>query len=222
MQCKRYNTDTLFYNKFLCKGVLWTGLSSIFRNANLNFIKTQLDILQANAEAGLPLYHPARAYQTQIRLEEFQDACVLYSMLRDLKGEYTLRAEGMSLGIYTNDFAWLEQLEQKIGLVEMHLPENDDHINYLLEHPNVKIMDKPVEWKYKCFFGQKTNPSFANFCITNNDKIRIGKTALEAVQRGWTDGLYFWTNDKRYLSLCIMAGATIKRIIKHVTRNEIG
>lgn len=222
MNCKRYDTDTLFYNRFLCKGVKLTSLASIFRNANHKSIKTNLDLLQANATAGMPLYHPTRRFQTIVKFDEFQDACVLFDYLKQLKSEYTLRAEGVTLGIYTNDMAWLERVNEKIGLNEMHLPSSENIIDYLLEHPNTKIIDKPVEWKYKCYLGQRTNPSFKDFIQSNPDKIRIGDTALEAVERGWTDGLYFWINDKRYLSLCMMAGATIKRIVKHVTRNEIG
>lgn len=221
MKCKRYDTNTLFYNRFLCKGVHYNSLASIFRNSNFNFIKTQLDALQANAEAGLPLQHPARAYANTVKFDEFQDACVLFSHLKTLNSEYTLRAEGFTLGIYTNDMIWLEELEKKIGLVELHIPPSETTIDYLLENPNVKIVDTPVEWKYKCFLGQKCNPSFSTFCETNSNKIKIGSTALEGVKRGWTDGFYFWTNDKRYLSLCMMAGATIKRVVKHVTRNEI-
>jgi len=221
MKCKRYDTNTLFYNRFLCKGVHHNCLASIFRNSNFHFIKSQLDVLQSNAEAGLALYHPSRAYSNVVKFEEFQDACVLFSSLKELRSEYTLRAEGFNLGIYTNDMQWLETLEKKIGLVELHLPATESHIDYLLENPNVKIVDKPVEWKYKCFLGQRCNPNFSNFCETNADKIRIGNLALDGVKRGFTDGFYFWINDKRYLSLCMMAGATIKRVIKHVTRNEI-
>ena len=222
MNCKRYETDTLFYNRFLCKGVLNTSLASIFRNANHKSIKTNLDNLQANATAGMPLYHPTRRYQQIVKFDEFQDACVLFDYLKQLKSEYTLRAEGMTLGIYTNDMKWLEKVNEKIGLNELHFPANESVIDYLLEHPNTKIIDRPVEWKYKCYFGRRTNPSFQDFCKANTNKIKIGPTALESVQRGFTEGLYFWVNDKRYLSLCMMAGASIKRIVKHVTRNEIG
>ena len=59
MNSKKYDTNTLFYNKFVCKGVLITSLASIFRNANSKYIKKNLDMLQSNAEAGMPLYHPS-------------------------------------------------------------------------------------------------------------------------------------------------------------------
>ena len=221
MSSKRHDTNTLFYNKFVCKGVLMTSLASIFRNANLKSIKTNLDYLQANAEAGMPLYNPARAYQHTVKFDEFADACVLFDELKNLESEYTLRAEGVILGIYTNDLEWLEHLDKRIGLAEIHTPKSHNDIEFLLEHPNVVIVEKPVQWRYKCFLGYKCNPAFKDFVEANADKIKIGKTAIDAVNRGSTSGLYFWLKDKRYLSLCIMAGATIKRIVKHVTRDEI-
>lgn len=221
MNSKKYDTNTLFYNKFVCKGVLITSLASIFRNANSKYIKKNLDMLQSNAEAGMPLYHPSRTYQTPVKFDEFADACVLFAELKNLKTDYTLRAEGMTLGIYTNDKEWLQRLDEKIGFSELHTPECIEDIEFLLEHPNVVIVDKPVEWRYKCFLGMKCDPAFRDFYIANKDKIKIGETALQGVDRGYTDGFYFWLKDKRYLSLCMMAGATIKRIVKHVTRNEI-
>jgi hypothetical protein len=220
---KRFKTESLFYKKYTCKALVHNSLAMLFRNKNLPRIKKHLDVMQQQAEAGLPLHHPTRIYGPTITLEDFQDACLIHEALKSLKGNFTLRVEGYSLSIFTNDADWIENLSKKIYVLEFYSPENEEHEVFLKNNIDVIVVDDEPSFVYKVYFRDNVEKGFAQFAERNPDKIKIGKIALDAVKNNYlTTGLYFWARDEKILSLAQLAlGGGVKRIVKHVSKINI-
>ena len=85
------------------------------------------------------------------------------------------------------------------------------------------ITDKPIEWCYKAFLAKQVDPKFADFCKSNTKHVKIGKRAIEAIQKHhWTQGFYFRVKSEKYLMLAkIAAGTGITKVIKYVSEDQL-
>lgn len=218
MRYQLLESQKLFYNKYTCKVVIWNALAGIFRSKNYTYVKEKLDILQKNAEAGLPLHNPARIYPHPVTLEDFQDACVLYNHIKRDTHDYLIRSQGFNLTIYANDEEWLEPLLNKIDVREYFKPRDLEHRTFLLANSNVVLSDKPVDFEYQVYLPSTASAGFINFIEANRDKVKIGPVCKEAIREGqYLGGLYFWVRDSKILYLAqIACGSNFKRIIRHV------
>jgi hypothetical protein len=218
MKYRLIESSKLFYNKYTCKVVIWNSLAGIFRSKNYAYAKKQLDILQRNVEAGLPLHNPARIYSNYITFEDFQDACVLYQLIKKDTSDYLIRVEGFDLIIYSNDEEWLERLLKMVEVIEYHRPKDAEHKTFLLANKNLVIHDKPVSYEYQVYLPDRCPTSFANFIKANKDKLKIGSQCLYNLEHDtYMGGLYFWVRDEKVLHLAAIAcGNRFKKIVRHV------
>ena len=84
------------------------------------------------------------------------------------------------------------------------------------------LQNTEVIWPYKAILGKTVDPNFATYC-KNNANIKIGKRALECIQkRHNTEGYYFFTKNEKHLMLAKIAlGGSISKIIKYVSDKEL-
>lgn len=220
-------TSKLFYKKYVYKLRVNTQLASIFREMNLTFAKKQLDEMQRLAEADVAIIIPGRwglrKTPPTISLEDFMDACVIYTTLQENRKHCMVRCEGTNLDIYSNQKDWLLNLTNRINVHSFYEPYDQEVLNFLLDNSNVEIVDKEVEWVYKAYLGNYIDPNFADFCLANSKNVRIGKRALSSVKNSYyCNGFYFFTKTEKFLMLAkIAAGGDITRIIKYVNRKDL-
>jgi len=218
MKYQQFETNKLYYNKYTCKIIIHNSLASIFRSKNYSYVKKILDMLQQNAEAGLPLRHPSRVYSPGISFEDFQDACVLYEHIKRVTHDYLIRVDGFDLTIYANDESWLEPLLKYVFVTEYHTPRDVEHKEFLLNNANVVMHQKPVPYEYQVFLPDTASIGFYNFLTANKSKIKIGAACLDSIKHEqYLAGFYFWVRDAKILQLAgIACGNKFKRVIKHV------
>ena len=223
---KKYQTSNLFYNKYLYKLRIRCELAPLFRGMNLGYAKSKLDEMQVQAEAHIPIESPFNYYRSKkknVSIETFMDCMVIYSALDAHKQEAMTRIEGLTLDVYSNQLDWLTKLSTQVYVLSIHEPENAEVEEFLFNNTNTHISDRPVKWTYKCYLGKSCDPRFVSWCEGNPLNVRIGATAKRAITKShFTDGLYFWVTDEKYLMLAkIAVGGKISKIIKHVYKQDI-
>lgn len=222
---KKSQTNKLFYNKFLYKLDLTNTLAPIFRNKNLAYAKKVLDQLQQQYEKGLPLSYLRAIRQSPVIQENFfLDARNLFHLLqKDI--EYTLRIESSHMAIFSNDESFIQECMSKVNKnnIREYFYPNPEYIGYLKNQSNIIITETPVDYEYKVTLGPKTSADFAKFAENNQDKIRIGKTALDHIRvNGYTNGYYFYARDEKVLLLCNMiVGNSVRRIDRLVYKADL-
>lgn len=215
---QKHRTKSLFYKKYIAKLDANLSIATIFRNGNLQFVKERLDYMQRYADDGEYIPHPS-PFQKIVTLKDFHRALILYEALKGKTRSTTIRTEGVFLNIYSNDIEWLQELAYEIEAYAIYLPD-DNQKDFLLNNPNVVIEDNPA-WRYKIWLGTRTSKGFAKFA-ENNKNIKIGEKAIDSISRGYSaKGYYFWTNNKKFIDLAMLAGASIDRITKYVSTKEI-
>ena len=223
---QKHNTTSLFYNKYLYKLRIKNEIGAIFRGMNLTYAKQKIDDMQSNAETQQPIPSPfwRPSYKKTITIETFMDNVIIFSFLSKNKDIASIRCEGNNLDIYSNEPDWLLELADKIGAVAFYEPANDAIADFLLNNNiNTEITDKPVEWCYKAFLAKQVDPKFADFCRSNSKHIKIGKKAIDAIEKHhWTQGFYFRVKSEKYLMLAkIAAGSGITKVIKYVSEDRL-
>tara|TARA_A100001035_G_scaffold224951_1_gene185710 strand:+ start:1288 stop:1974 length:687 start_codon:yes stop_codon:yes gene_type:complete len=222
---QRLQTTNLFYNRYVYRLRIKNDVGPIFRGMNLGNAKAKIDEMQSFAEAGQRIPFPFRYFRDKdkfLSLETFMDAYTIYSALEKNVDKCMVRVENFTLDLYSNDNEWLEDLGQKIDAVSITEPADDESLNFLLENKNTVIQNTEVIWPYKAILGKTVDPNFATYC-KNNANIKIGKRALECIQkRHNTEGYYFFTKNEKHLMLAKIAlGGSISKIIKYVSDKEL-
>ena len=222
---QRLQTTNLFYNRYVYRLRIKNDVGAIFRGMNLGNAKAKIDEMQSFAEAGQRIPFPFRYFRDKdkfLSLETFMDAYTFYSALEKNVDKCMVRVENFTLDLYSNDNEWLEDLGQKIDAVSITEPADDESLNFLLENKNTVIQNTEVIWPYKAILGKTVDPNFATYC-KNNANIKIGKRALECIQkRHNTEGYYFFTKNEKHLMLAKIAlGGSISKIIKYVSDKEL-
>ena len=122
----------------------------------------------------------------------------------------------------------VKNIQSAQGTTDAGLPaivvRNDTVAEFLLNNNlNTVITDKPMEWCYKAFLAKQVDPKFADFCKSNTKHVKIGKRAIEAIQKHhWTQGFYFRVKSEKYLMLAkIAAGTGITKVIKYVSEDQL-
>lgn len=122
--------------------------------------------------------------------------------------------------IYSNDLKLLERLSTKLGnCIELWTPSTD----VPLIPVNTIVLERPMEYEYRVTLGSWVTEDFANWIQNNQDKVKIGKRCFDAIQRGhYTQGLYFYVRNERYLSLLqLIIGDSIQRIDKVIYKQNL-
>lgn len=215
-------TNKLYYNKYVYRLNIRCALSTIFRHKDLSKARSSLDHIQQCAEAELPLYIPNRFFRNEVTLEDFQDACLIFSYLKNYKDDYLVRVESAYMNIYSNQDEWLKELGTKVDAKELNQPITDNIKDYLLANKNTQIVNGPVYYEYKVYCGTNIDPSFANFCKVNKDKIKVGNKALEDFSNGWSYGHYFYAKNEKTIALVNMfCRDKLRRIVKLVSKENL-
>ena len=214
---KKYKTNKLFYDKYLYKLEVFNTLGPIFRGKNFPYARDILDKIQQSYEHDGSLTYTIGMLTRNVSHTHFKEAkFLLYEFQKQNK--FTLRIEGSSLNIYSNDLDWINLLASiNSNAFAIWIPEN---INI---QPNVIITSEQKPYEYKVTLGPKVDTSFANWATANPDKVFLGKTLHSYIKEDqYTQGMYFYVRDERVLHLVsIMIGDSVKRIDKIVCSKNI-
>jgi len=217
-----FESNKLFYNKYLYKFVFNNSLATIFRDKNFNYAKEVLDDLHHKAEKGEPLVRLSGYRHFNITQTEFHECVSLYHELRNTSVDYKLRIENPCVHLYSNDKAWILNLATKTEAALEFWEPAPDVIKHL--QPNVILVKKHTGYDYKVTLGDfKVDAGFSNWINNNLDKIKIGSIAREHINNnGYCANFYFYVRDERVLNLIkLIIAPSIRRIDKLVCKQDI-
>ena len=220
---KKYETTKLFWGKYLYKLTGRNGIGTIFRDKNLSYAREVLDTLQQQYEEGEPLIVTRYFRETPVTEISFLDARKLYKFLSKTD-DYTLRIEGSSTSVYSNNREWIHTLKSamnKNNLLEIWEP-NPDHLTHL--EPNTIIVDKSNGYNFKVTLGPKVGDTsgFANWAKHNPNQVRVGPQLQHNLEHNsYVSDMYFYARDEKTLNLCELMLSNIRRIDKLVVKSNI-
>ena len=190
---KRFKSNKLYYDKYLYKLGVLNSLSPLFRNKNFPFARSVLDQIQHNYEEHGKLYYRLGLHERSPTHIDFNEAKILINEFQK-NTNFSLRIEGTRCYIYSNDYAWITRLSQKINCDELWEPVFVD-----LEK-NTIITDIAKPYQYKVTLGPRTNPSLAQWAKNNKNKIWIGAKLLKYIEnQSYTQNMYFYVRDQKVL-----------------------
>jgi hypothetical protein len=219
---KRFETRKLFYAEYLYKLVLRNELNTIFRtelqpNEKLSFARTQLDQLTENYRNNLPLYKKDWRADIPVEVNEYFDAMEIYRTLKD-SNDYKLRIDPHStLTLFSNNKKALLDLAGKLKTSTVDFWEPiEQHIELLNSTSKIIIVDTIPTLPLKIHFNSKRiNRDFSKWIQANNDKCKIGKTALNNLEKyGHLTGLYMYVRDEKILNLVILLAGNSIRVVE--------
>jgi len=213
---KKFNTNSLFYNKYLYKLCFFNGLSSLFRNKNLKYAGQRLDDLQRDYEDGNPLYFSKRLRQKPITESDFADAKVIYNKLSKVR-DYMLRINHPNLCIYSNDYDWLESIGGSIRAnCSIYFPT--DNVKPLLDKD--VIYKEQSEYKYRVTLNFEATDKLGLWLENNPDKVKCQKDLIYNLKAGQnTYGRTFYVKDDNHLMLAnLVCSVGFLKIQKIVTK----
>lgn len=196
------DTVSLFLNKYQYKIVVVTPTANWFRNADLEFLKSRLELLK---EGSKPVWLRIKGP------EDIDHATEIRSVLLNFK-DYTVRVEHPYLNVYTNDSKLIETLASidpnRIGYI--CIPNKN---NPRLEQGTV--ICKKIDHKYKVFLG-KTTQNYSNFLqwAKTNDKVKLTKRAEKDLAKDRSyGGSYIYVRDEKSLTVVRMfIGVCISKV----------
>jgi len=208
---KTFETTKLFYNEYANKLVVRNQLAHIFREKQWGIAKTHLDKLQHCREQGKRLELKRGRLVDYIDIQHLQDAQILYNELYN-KQDVKIRVGSPRIQIYSNDNLLLKRLSNKIlNCIEYWQPNTNSLI------PSDTILLKIRQpYEYRVTLGSYTNKDLSLWIENNKDKVKIGKSALQAIQNErYTRGLYFYVRNERVLNLLqLIIGSSVQSIHK--------
>ena len=220
---RKFETTKLFWNKYLYKLTINNRIGNIFRYKNLSYARSVLDGMQRAYEAGDPIKLERFRRCDLVTESHFLDARRLYKFLSKTN-EYTLRIEGNTTGIYSNNREWLHTIKSSLhkeNLLEFWEP---DPIGIELLEVNTIIVDTPILFQYKVMLGSGTMSltGFANFAAANPKQIKIGPVLKQELEKnGYVSGMYFYARDEKVLQLCSLMLDNIRRVDKIVAKQSL-
>lgn len=209
----------MFYNEYANKLVVRNQLAHLFREKQWTHARTHLDRLQHESEKDRPLEYRRGQRVEPIQAQHLQEARILFNELYQ-RTDIKLRVENPRMQIYSNDLKLLERLSTKLrNCIELWSPSAD----IPLIPVNTIVLERPMEYEYRVTLGGWVTGDFSNWIQNNQDKIKIGKRCFEAIQKGhYTQGLYFYVRNERYLSLLqLIIGDSIQRIDKVIYKQNL-
>jgi hypothetical protein len=199
--------------------VVRNQLAHLFREKQWTYAKDQLDRLQHDFEKGLPLQWTRGRIIDSIDTWTLQEAQIIFNELYRKK-DIKVRVENPRLQIYSNDIAMLNRLASKLGnCLELWTPSTE----VALIPANTIVLDRPMPYEYRITLGSWTNTDFADWIDINREKIKIGDKCYKTIKEGgYTQGLYFYIRNERYLHLLqLIIGDSIQRVDKVIYKQNI-
>tara|TARA_B110000503_G_scaffold129374_1_gene201544 strand:- start:1029 stop:1733 length:705 start_codon:yes stop_codon:yes gene_type:complete len=219
---KQFETRRLFYAEYLYKLVLRNELSSIFRtelqkDEKLSYARKQLDQLTDCYRNNLPLYKKAWRADVLIDLSDYFDAIEIYNTLKNCN-DYKLRIDTNStLTLFSNNKKLLLGLAGNLKTINVDFWEPvEKHIELLNNTSKIIIVDTQPTLPLKIHFNSnRINQDFGKWIRANSDKCKIGKTALNNLEKyGYLTGLYMYVRDEKILNLVILLAGNSIRIVE--------
>jgi hypothetical protein len=216
MQYYKKTTKKLFFGKFVNKVAVQTSLAGYFRGNKLDKIKLDINIVSRRITDKLQSVQIGGSWSKKYaKIEDVQIALEIVGILESLT-DYTLRVEGCTLSIYSND----DVIKKVTNIKNIHIEETsqaaDDKIKeFLLTTPKA-IIRKEYTHKYKVTVNALWDS--ADSFTTWADKLPKIKTTGNSYKFGG----YFYVADEKTLSLChIFLSDKVRKVEKLVTFEEI-
>jgi hypothetical protein len=216
MQYYKKTTKKLFFGKFVNKVAVQTSLAGYFRGNKLDKIKLDINIVSRRITDKLQSVQIGGSWSKKYaKIEDVQIALEIVGILESLT-DYTLRVEGWTLSIYSND----DVIKKVTNIKNIHIEETsqaaDDKIKeFLLTTPKA-IIRKEYTHKYKVTVNALWDS--ADSFTTWADKLPKIKTTGNSYKFGG----YFYVADEKTLSLChIFLSDKVRKVEKLVTFEEI-
>jgi hypothetical protein len=220
---KKCETTKLFWSKYLYKLCIHNGIGTIFRDKNLSYAREVLDKLQQQYEEGDPLVVTRYFRETPVTELSFLDARKLYKFVSKTD-DYTLRIEGTTVCIYSNNREWIHTLKSainKANLLELWEP-NPDHLTHL--EPNTIIVENDNGYNFKVTLGPGVGDTsgFANWAKNNPKQVKVGPQLQHNLEHNsYASDMYFYARDEKTLNLCELMLSNIRRIDKLVVKSYL-
>ena len=218
---KVQKTSKLFFDKYVNKVVINVPLATLFRDRNLDNVKSTLDqyikLLDASP-TGYIEFNSRWARRRYSHSDIFQ-AYIIYEELIQHK-DFVIRVEGVYLGIYSNDDNLIEYFAnlnpEKTETLSM--PVSKESKEFLLSRINTIIVkNKTHEYKLKLNPLHDSAPAFIEWA-SKLSGIKLFKK--ERVYQ-WSNGVVYVSNDKTLMLCKLYLGNKIARIDHLVLSDEI-
>ena len=216
MQYYKKTTKKLFFGKFVNKVAIQTPLAGYFRGNKLDRIKLDINIVSRRITDKLPTVQIGGSWSKKYaNIEDIRIAREIVTVLESLP-DYTVRVEGWSLSMYSND----DIIKKVSNIKNIHIEETsqaaDDKIKeFLLSTPKA-IIRKEYTHKYKVTVNAlwDSADSFTSWA---------GKLPkIKTTGNNYKFGGYFYVADEKTLSLChIFLSDKVRKVEKLVTFEEI-
>jgi hypothetical protein len=212
-------TNKLFFKKYLNKVAVLTPLAASFRGADLSKIRANhaglCEHLGTNKLSVMQLGYPWQ--KKYAALNDILIAAKILDILDNI-GEFRLRVEYDSVGIYFNDDTGIDTLTSIIGIriEETSEPFDDISKQFLLDNPRA-IIRKEYSHKYKVTIKPlfKDGSDF-KIWASKYDKLKLSS------KNHYKYGGYFYVADDKMLSLCrLYLSDKLVKIEELVTISEI-
>lgn len=180
---KHCETKKLFYNRYKYKLVIRTALARYISPRTLSRLREHLDSFQRQVDEGatsLVLY--TGFLNRNIAKEEFYEAKRIYQEFIKAH-DYCTRAEGITLSIFSNDWAWLLKLKSKSeNPREIWKPRKESE--EVLSDPNIIVVKSPPEFEYKIMLPpyDKIDTGFADWIEANPTLVKTTKKTLKQIR----------------------------------------
>jgi hypothetical protein len=216
---KHFETRKLFYNRYKYKLVIRTALARHINPRTLSKLRENLDRLQRQVDDGetsLVLY--TGFLNKTVSKEDFYDAKRIYQELVKAH-DYCTRAEGLTLSVFSNDWAWLLKLENKADNPrELWKPRKESE--EFMDDPNVIIVKTPPKYEYKVTLRpyDKVDPGFADWAEANPDLAKTTKKTLSHIRanRRYRLSGHVYFRDAKVMSLASLMLSKVGRVDKLV------
>lgn len=219
---KKCETTKLFWGEYFYKLGVVNVLTPIFREKNLSYARQVLDRLQHDYENGSKLEMALGIRAKPVPEEDFLEAKKLYKFF-SRREDYRLRVENIHLGIYSNDYNWLNDIVKSLrpkSCESFYKP--DSKYKDSLQSDTI-LVEEDNGYQYRVTLGQrKGSPEFVKWADANPKLIKIGSvTREEMLHEGYVNGMYFYARDEKTLQLCNLMLDCIRRIDKIVTKQSL-
>lgn len=210
-------TTKLFFGEYVYKIALRLSVASKFRGNNLKNIEQELEYLKEQfANNKLTRMQLGSWNRSSVTTEDVFMGMNLVDVLETLTS-YTLRVEGSTLGLYSNDDDFFHKV---LSIPSVYVEETSEPVDqktkqFLLTTPKA-IIRKEYTHKYKVTINAlwESADNFKTWAVklpkikTTNNKYRFGG--------------HFYVADEKTLSLChIFLADKIRKVEELVTVTEI-
>lgn len=226
MPSKTYKSTKLFYDAYLYKLQVRTTISNVFRpDHNKEIHRHRLD---EYISASGPTKQDVNVSRYKIvTYDAIMDSNHIMDELLNSTEDFKVRCESYSLIIYTNDISLLERIACGVGeysrcKIWKPLVGSEE---FLLSNKSMVITDKDIEYEYRLYLKNGSNPGpLVNWIKNNPDKAKIGDHTLNSLENNYyVNGNYFYVKDSKVLIMVEMiAGKTISKIEKFVHITDLG